>query len=332
MIVKLAIAFCVSLGVSAVTGLFLIPYLRSIKAGQSIREDGPAWHAKKQGTPTMGGIMFALGTAAACFIAGIDDMRQGEFAHIYMLAFALVFAGIGFLDDYQKLLKKQNLGLTASQKLILQVVVAIVFVLLMRLGGYLTPNLYIPFANVTIPIPEVLYFAFAAFLVVATVNAANFTDGADGLCTGSTLPMTACFAAVAFLWSYRAIGIFAAGLCGGLVGFLLFNFYPAKIMMGDTGSHFLGGAVCALAFGMDMPLILFPLGIIYVIEMLSDLLQIGYFKATKGKRILKMAPLNHHLELCGWSEYKLFFVFSGISAVFAVISYFGVSARFLPGA
>jgi phospho-N-acetylmuramoyl-pentapeptide-transferase len=331
MIMKLAIAFCVSLGVSALCGLFLVPFLRRIKAGQIIRADGPSWHAKKQGTPTMGGIMFVLGTAAACFILGFEDMRRGEFVHIYILVFAIIFAGIGFLDDYQKLLKKQNLGLTASQKQILQVVVAIVFVLLMRLGGYLTPNLYIPFANVTIPIPEVVYFAFAAFLIVATVNAANFTDGADGLCTGVTIPMAACFAAVAFLWSYQAIGIFAAALCGGLVGFLLFNFYPAKIMMGDTGSHFLGGAVCALAFAMDMPLIVFPLGIIYVIEMLSDLLQIGYFKATKGKRILKMAPLHHHLELVGWSEYKLFIVFTGISAVFAVISYFAVSSRFLPG-
>lgn len=331
MMIKLAAAFGVSLGVSALTGVVLIPYLRRIKAGQSIREDGPVWHAKKQGTPTMGGILFALGTAAACFIIGMEDMRRGEFAHIYMLAFSLIFGGIGFLDDYQKLLKKQNLGLTASQKMLLQVVVAVVFVLLMRLGGYLTPNLYIPFANIAVPLPEVVYFAFAAFVIVGTVNAVNFTDGVDGLCAGVSIPVAVCFSAIAFIWGYQAIGIYAAALCGGLVGFLLFNFHPARIFMGDTGSHFLGGAVCALAFAMDMPLIIVPLGIIYVIEMFSDLLQIGYFKATKGKRILKMAPLHHHLELSGWSEYKLFIVFTGISAVFAVISFFAVRTRFLPG-
>jgi phospho-N-acetylmuramoyl-pentapeptide-transferase len=332
MITKLLASFFVSFAVAAVTGLFLVPFLRRIKAGQSIRQDGPVWHAGKKGTPIMGGLMFIAGITVACFTVGFEALRQGEFGHVYILAFSLIFGAIGFLDDFQKLLKKQNMGLTAGQKFILQLVVAVVFVLLMRLTGYLTPNLYIPFVDVTVPIPEPVYFALAAFIIVASVNAVNITDGVDGLVTGVSIPVALCYAAVAFAWGYQASGLFAAALAGGLTGFLLFNFHPARIFMGDTGSLFLGGAVCALAFAMDMPLILIPLGIIYIAETLSDLIQVAYFKATKGKRIFKMAPLHHHLELCGWSEYKLFAVFTGISALFAVISYLAVGSRFDIGA
>lgn len=328
MILRLVSAFLLSLGVTAACGLFLVPFLRKKKAGQSIREDGPVWHAVKKGTPTMGGVMFIAGITVTCLTIGLNDMRQGEFGHIFVLAFALIFAFIGFLDDFEKLIKKRNLGLTVLQKFLLQLVAAVVFVLLMRLTGYLTPNLYIPFLNFIVPIPEPVYFIFAAFIIVGTVNAVNITDGVDGLVTGVSIPVSVCLAAVAFIWGYIYLGIFAAALCGGLFGFLLFNFHPAKIFMGDTGSLFLGGAVCALAFAMDMPLILIPLGIIYIVETLSDIIQIVYFKITKGKRIFKMAPLHHHLEMTGWSEYKLFFVFSLISAIFAVISFYFVSARF----
>jgi phospho-N-acetylmuramoyl-pentapeptide-transferase len=328
MMLRLLTAFILSLGVTIVTGLFLVPFLRRKKAGQSIREDGPVWHRSKQGTPTLGGLMFIAGITAACLIAGWEEMRRGEFGHIFVLAFALVFAVIGFLDDYEKLMKKQNLGLTALQKFLLQLVAAVVFVLLMRLLGYLHPNLYIPFINVTILIPEPLYFILAAFIIVATVNAVNVTDGVDGLLSGVTIPVAACYTAIAFMWSLQYLGIFAAAVCGGLVGFLLFNFHPARIFMGDTGSLFLGGAVCAMAFAMDIPLIIVPLGIIYVIEILSDVIQILYFKLTKGKRVFKMAPLHHHLEMTGWSEYKLFFVFTTISVAFAILSYFAVSSRY----
>ncbi len=328
MIMRFTSAFLVSLGVTAVAGLILVPFLRRKKAGQSIKECGPTWHASKKGTPTMGGLMFIAGIIAACLIIGFDDLRNGEFGHIYILAFALIFAGIGFLDDYQKLLKKQNLGLTAAQKFILQLAAAIVFVLLMRLTGYLTPNLYIPFINVTIPISEPLYFILSALIIVGTVNAVNITDGVDGLVSGVSIPVAAFFIVVAIIAAEAYIGVFAAALAGGLVGFLLFNFHPARAFMGDTGSLFLGGAICALAFAMDMPLILIPLGIIYVVETLSDIIQIAYYKITKGKRIFKMAPLHHHLELSGWSEYKLFFVFSAVSIVFAVLSFIGVSARY----
>ncbi|MEL4106014.1 phospho-N-acetylmuramoyl-pentapeptide-transferase [Oscillospiraceae bacterium WX1] len=328
MLLRLLAAFFISLAVTAIAGLILVPYLRRKKAGQSIREDGPVWHRCKQGTPTMGGIMFIIGITAACFTVGLSDLKNGQFGHIYILLFALIFAVIGFLDDYEKLIKKRNLGLTALQKFLLQLAAAIVFVLLMRLTGHLTPNLYIPFWNVSWPIPEPLYLALSAFIIVATVNAVNITDGVDGLVSGVSVPVAVCFAAVAVIWNLSYAGVFAAALCGGLLGFLLFNFHPARVFMGDTGSLFLGGAVCALAFALDMPLILVPLGIVYLVETLSDLIQIAYFKLTKGKRVFKMAPLHHHFEMTGWSEYKLFFVFTGVSAFFAIISFLSVAARY----
>ena len=327
MIWKLVSTFSISLCVTIAVGLFLVPLLRKIKAGQSIREDGPVWHNKKQGTPTMGGLMFIAGIGVAVIIAGWNEMKNGEFGHIFVFAFALIYAAIGFLDDYEKLKKKQNLGLTSKQKFALQLVVAVVFVLLMRLTHNLTPNLYIPFFNVSFAIYEPVYLCFAAFVIVATVNAVNITDGVDGLATGVSIPVAVCYGAIAALWSYTALGVFAAALAGGLVGFLVFNFYPAKAFMGDTGSLFLGGAVCAMALSMDMPLILIPLGIVYFIETLSDIIQVVYFKLSHGKRVFKMAPLHHHFEMSGWSEKKVFAVFTAVSAIFAAISFYSVYFR-----
>jgi phospho-N-acetylmuramoyl-pentapeptide-transferase len=277
--------------------------------------------------------MFIAGTAAACVAVGLDGIRDGDFTHMFVLVFALIYAAIGFLDDYEKLRKKQNLGLTATQKFILQLVVAIAFVLLLRWTGRLTPNLYIPFANVTVPIAEPLYLAFAAFVTVACVNAVNITDGLDGLATGSAIPAAAFFAVVTAMWGLGAFGVFPAALLGGLAGFLVFNFHPAKIIMGDTGSLFLGAAICGMAFATDMPLILIPLAIVFLLETLSDIIQVSYFKLTRrrtgtGKRFFKMAPLHHHLELCGWNEYKVFGVFTAVSAVFAIISFLGVLGRY----
>lgn len=328
MMLSLLSSFLLSLAVTVLSGLILVPFLRRKKAGQMIREDGPVWHRSKQGTPTMGGLMFIAGITAAVVAVGMNRLREGEFGHIFILAFALVFGAIGFLDDYSKLVKKRNLGLTALQKFLLQLAAAVVLVLLLRLTNHLTPNLYIPFWNVTVPVPEAVYFVFAAFVIVSVVNAVNITDGIDGLVTGVSVPVAVCYSAVAFVWGYANLGIVAAALCGGLIGFLMFNFHPARIFMGDTGSLFLGGMICALAFALDVPLILVPLGAVYIAEVLSDVIQIFYFKATKGKRIFRMAPLHHHLEMCGWNEYKLFFVFTLISAVFAVIAFISVSARF----
>ena len=323
-------AFLISLAVTAVAGVFLIPALRRLKAGQSIREDGPVWHNKKSGTPTLGGLMFMAGVTVACLTAGFIEMREGRFNHMIILLFALCYAAIGFVDDYVKLSKKQNLGLTAKKKFLLHIAAAIVLVLLMRLGGYMRSDMYIPFVNTTVLLPEPVYFVFAVFVTVGTVNAVNITDGVDGLATGVSLPVAAFFILVAFAWGLAALGIFAAALAGGLVAFLFFNFHPAKIFMGDTGAQFIGGAICAMAFAVDMPLILVTLGIVYFVETLSDIIQVAYFKLSHGKRVFKMAPLHHHFEMCGWSEVRLFAVFTFVSAVFAVLSYLGV--RVLRGA
>ncbi|MGE4353720.1 MAG: phospho-N-acetylmuramoyl-pentapeptide-transferase [Oscillospiraceae bacterium] len=335
MTIKLITAFIIAFIVSSGMGYFFVPWLRKIKAGQAIREDGPVWHMSKSGTPTMGGLMFIAAVCVVCITTGFPEMLAGEYGHIFVLAFALIFGGIGFLDDYEKLKKKQNLGLTAKKKFLLQLVVAIAFVLLLRNFGYLTPNLYIPFTNKIIPIQETAYFIFAAFVIVGTVNSVNLTDGVDGLATGTSLPVFICYTAVCYAWGkdYTALGIFSAGLTGGLLGFLIYNFNPAKVFMGDTGSLFLGGAVCAMAFAMDMPLILIPLGFMYILETLSDIIQVAYFKATHGKRFFRMAPFHHHLEMGGWTgkkwtEKELFCLFTGVSALTAILSYMAVYGRY----
>lgn len=335
MTIKLIVAFIISFFIATGIGRFLVPYLRKIKAGQSIREDGPTWHASKAGTPTMGGLMFIVSVAAVCITVGFEEMLKGEYRHILILALALIFGAIGFLDDYEKLRKKQNLGLTVKKKLLLQIVVAIAFIYLLRYFGYLRPNLYIPFIDKIVPVREIIYFPLMAFIIVGTVNAVNITDGVDGLVTGTSIPVCVCYAMIAMVWGeeFLSIGIFASGLAGGLLGFLVYNYNPAKIFMGDTGSLFLGGAICATAFAMDMPLILIPLGIVFIAETMSDIIQIVYFKATHGKRIFKMAPLHHHLEMGGWSgkkwsEKKLFATFTSVSAFFALISLIAVMGRY----
>jgi phospho-N-acetylmuramoyl-pentapeptide-transferase len=328
MVFEIILSLLISIAVSLVVGLFLIPALRRINVGQKIRDDGPVWHNKKQGTPILGGLIFISGITAVCLTIGLPRIIEGDFTHLFLLLFALVFGLIGFYDDLMKLRRKQNLGLKVLPKFALQTAVAVGFLILMRHSGYLTSDLYIPFINTTISIPEPLYFVFAAFVIVGTVNSVNITDGVDGLVTGVTIPVAACFAILCTLWGFGAIGIFTFALLGGLITFLFFNFHPAKIFMGDTGSLFLGGAICAIAFAMDMPLILLPLGFVYFVETLSDIIQIFYFKLSGGKRVFKMAPLHHHFEMSGWSEYKLFIVFTSTSIVFAVISFFGVVNRF----
>ena len=343
MTVRLIASFVIAFLVSTGVGAFLVPYLRRIKAGQMIREDGPTWHMSKSGTPTMGGIMFIAAAIVSCLTVGFSAMLDGDFSHIFVLVFALIYGAIGFLDDYEKLKKKQNLGLTAKQKFLLQLVVAIAFIYLLRAFGMLGQSstkagcidVYVPFFNISFALNEVIYIIFAAFVIVGTVNAVNITDGVDGLAAGTSLPVFIFYTVVCFYWGERflGLGIISAALTGGLLGFLVYNFNPAKIFMGDTGSLFLGGAVVAAAFAYDMPLILITLGIIYILETLSDIIQVTYFKATHGKRIFKMAPLHHHLEMGGWTgkkwkERELFCLFTGISAIFAVISFLGVYHRF----
>lgn len=323
----LIISFVVSFVVSLVLGKILIPVLRALKAGQSIKEIGPTWHMSKQGTPTMGGLMFIAGIGAAVVAAGWERMQQGQYTHLLVFLFALVFGVIGYVDDYEKVKHHHNTGLTAPQKFLLQLSASIAFTVLLRYMGLLTPNLYIPFAGVEVIMPWPVYMAFAAFVMVATVNAVNITDGVDGLAAGVTIPVALFFVAAAVWFGYTELGLFAAALAGGLAAFLIYNFHPAKVFMGDTGSLFLGGAVCGMAFALNVPLVIPLIGIIYVAEVLSDIIQVAYFKLTHGKRIFRMAPLHHHLEMGGWSEVKLFCIFSLITALMCLLSFWGIMGR-----
>lgn len=320
-------ALAASFVLALLVGKFLIPELRKLKAGQSIREDGPTWHAGKAGTPTMGGIMFIVSTGVVIIILGWQRMLRGEFIHLYVYLFALIFGVIGFLDDYRKVRQHQNEGLTALQKFVLQLGAAVVFLSLMRYEGLLTNSLYVPFFNVSFQINWVVYLIFAAFVIVGTVNAVNLTDGIDGLACSVTF-VAMVFFTVATAQYAASMSLFPAALAGGLAAFFVYNHHPARVFMGDTGSLFLGGAVAAMAFAMDMPLVLIPVGIIYVAETMSDIIQVAYFKATHGKRFFKMAPLHHHFELCGWSEAKLVTVFSLVTAVGCVLAWFGIRGSF----
>jgi len=335
MTIKLILALVIGFCVSSAVGAVLVPWLRKIKAGQSIKEIGPTWHMNKSGTPTMGGIMFIIAVTVVCLTVGFSSMTEGEWAHIFVLVFGLVFGAIGFLDDYEKLKHHQNLGLSAKAKFLLQLAAAICFLLLLRFTGYLSPNLYIPFWNTYIPISEPVYFIFAAFVIVGTVNAVNITDGVDGLAAGTCIPVFLCFTAIVFCWGrdFMAQGVFSAGLTGALLGFLVYNFHPARVFMGDTGSLFLGGCIAGMAFALDVPLLLIPLCIMPIIETLSDILQVGYFKLTHGKRIFKMAPFHHHLEMGGWTgrkwkEKEIFVLFTCVTLAMAVVSLLGVTGRY----
>ena len=284
--------------------------------------------------------MFIAGILVSILVVGWSGMSRGDLKHFYIFGFALIFGVIGFLDDYEKVVHHRNLGLTAIQKFLLQLAAAVAFLTLMRYEGLLTPNLYIPFFNTQLILSWPVYLIFAAFVIVGTVNAVNITDGVDGLATGTSLPVCLFFVCVTYAWGERFLpqGIFASALLGGLLGFLVYNFNPAKVFMGDTGSLFLGGAIAALAFAYDMPLILISVGIVYIIETLSDIIQVAYFKLTKkltgqGKRIFRMAPFHHHLEMGGWTgkkwkEKELFCLYTGISLAAAIISFLWVYRRF----
>ena len=331
-VVTAGLALAVSFVLAAVIGKGVLRELRNLHAGQEIREDGPTWHAAKAGTPTMGGVMFILGTGITVLALGGPLFARGEFVHVYVFLFALVFGLIGFADDFQKVRRRQNEGLTARQKLALQLLAAVVFLSLMRYTGTLSNALYFPLWNQALTIPWPLYLVFAAFVIVGCVNAVNLTDGVDGLAASVTLAVMLFFTAAGLLWTGDG-GLFPAALAGALGGFLLYNRHPARVFMGDTGSLFLGGAVAALAFALDLPLVLIPVGIVYIAETLSDILQVAYFKYTKrrtgtGQRIFKMAPLHHHLELSGWSEEKLVTVFTAVTAAGCVLAWCAFRGRF----
>ena len=327
---RILLAAVAAFAVSAVVGWFLIPVLRALRAGQSIKEIGPNWHKSKEGTPTMGGVMFILAVIVAVFVFGWRDMAAGNFSALYVLGFSLVCGAIGFADDFAKVKGRHNDGLSAGLRLLLELAASIAFLALLHrnLVPHLPPNLYLPFVNTSVPMLWGVYMVFAAFVMVGCVNAVNITDGLDGLAGSVTLVVCVFFAALSKWWEMGAVGIFAGALAGGLLGFLLYNFHPAKVFMGDTGSLFLGGAVCAMAFALDVPLVLVLVGIIYIAETMSDIIQVGYFKLTHGKRIFRMAPLHHHLELGGWSEVRIVLTFTGITLAFCLLAFVGVMYRY----
>ncbi len=307
---------------SGAIGWFLLPVLRALKAGQSIREVGPTWHNSKAGTPMMGGLMFIL-SAVICLI--INAFAMETHTVFFVLALSLCFGLVGFLDDFFKLKFKRNLGLTSLQKAMLQMAVSALYLYLLYKQGVLSCDLYVPFVNASFRIHPLVYIFFAMFVMVGCVNAVNLTDGIDGLCGSVSIPVMVFFAVVATARGQFDLALFPASLAGGLIAYLFYNWHPAKVFMGDTGSLFLGGAVCALAFALDMPLILILVGLVYIVETLSVILQVAYFKLTGGKRIFKMAPIHHHFEMSGWKEEKIVLVFSAISVLMCVIAWFGVS-------
>ena len=323
-------AIIMSFLIATAIGMPVIKYLGKLKFGQKILEIGPKWHMNKQYTPTMGGFIFIISIGITNIFIAYDKVLNFEIEYIALFLFALAFGAIGFVDDFTKVVKKRNLGLTAMQKLILQTLTSIIFVSALRNWGLISPNVYIPFINIEIPIIWVVFVIFAVITIVGTTNAVNLTDGIDGLATSVTIPVAIFFLVVALKKGNVPVLIFSASMLGSLLGFLIFNFNPAKVFMGDTGSLFLGGAVVSMALALDLPLILIPVGIIYIIEALSVILQVTYFKMSGGKRLFKMAPIHHHYEIKGFTEKQIGFIFTLITIIMCVFSYkFGLTNYFV---
>ena len=322
-IVLYCLAIVIAAVITGLLGYFMVPFLHKIKFGQTIREVGPSWHKNKQGTPTMGGLMFIIGSSVAAVICiaflWLNGGAETQLMFVKVMAGALMAVGfgiVGFLDDYISIKKHRNLGLTEIQKLILQFIIVGAYLLSVALAGGTTETV-IPFlGSVDLGF---FYYILAAVFIVGMVNAVNFTDGIDGLNTSVTLVVALVFSVIAMLLNRVGLSLYAAAIVGAMIGFLFWNANQAKVFMGDTGSLFLGGAVCALAFGVDMPILLILIGIIYIVEILSVVLQVTYFKISHGKRIFKMAPIHHHFEMCGWNENKICFVFSGVTLLAGII-------------
>ena len=307
-----------SFAISVAAGPVVIPFLRRLKVGQTVRGEGPETHLKKNGTPTMGGILILLSVVITSVFFVKDYPKI-----IPVLFLTLGFGLIGFLDDYIKVVLKRSMGLRAWQKFLLQIVVTGVFVFYIRQYTDISlvmkvpymEGVYLDFGWMNIP---VLFF-----MVIGTVNGTNFTDGVDGLASSVTV-LVATFFSVVAIGTGSGIEPVTCAVVGALLGFLLFNVYPASVFMGDTGSLALGGFVAAAAYMMQMPLFIVIVGFIYMVEVLSDILQVSYFKVSGGKRIFKMAPIHHHFELCGWSETRVVAVFSIVTALLCLAALMGV--------
>ena len=314
--ISIGIIMLISFILTVIITKFEIPILRE-KAGQNIREDGPQSHLSKAGTPSMGGIAIIIGAAAAAITAEI--IRGGNTA-LETAVIVLVFVGfglIGFFDDYLKVIKKNNLGLRAYQKFGLQTVISVILAVYLANYTVGSTSVYIPIADIYIDF-GIWYIPFVVFVVLAMTNAVNLTDGLDGLASGVTAFVSLFFAVAGITYGIVSGAYFCSAMCGACLGFLVFNKNPAKVSMGDTGSLALGGGLAAAAIVMKLELLLPIVGLIYVIEALSVVLQVGYFKISGGKRIFKMAPIHHHFEKCGYKEVQVviaFWIFSIICCI-----------------
>ncbi|MBQ7741012.1 MAG: phospho-N-acetylmuramoyl-pentapeptide-transferase [Eubacterium sp.] len=330
--VALIISIIIAFGVTAGLGFIIIPWLRKLKFGQTILDIGPSWHKSKQGTPNMGGIMFIIGIIASFAVgmltlklSGAEIESQGAIAMpgketILLLAGALFALGcglVGFADDFIKIKKKQNEGLSAKQKTLGQLVMTLGFVSTLWFSHNTTWN--IPFLgsvnfekNIFLGI---VFWILSIFIIYGTVNSVNLTDGIDGLCSSVTASVAITFVIASYMLRFAGLTVLAGALLGGVLGFLCWNWNPAKTFMGDTGSLFLGGMVVALGYAIKCPILLIFIGIVYVCETMSDIIQIGYFKLTHGKRIFKMAPIHHHFEMCGWKEKKICVIFTLVNSL-----------------
>ncbi len=333
--IMVIISIVISFGITAALGFIVIPYLRKLKFGQTILEIGPSWHKSKQGTPNMGGIMFIIGIIASFIITAViyhfsvgslegvytNPVQQNAKSDLVLLIAGLCLAlgcGIvGFLDDYIKIKKKQNEGLSAKQKTAGQLLVTFGYILTLWLSHNTTWT--IPFIG-TVNFEKsvfsgVIFWLVSLFIIYGAVNSVNLTDGIDGLCSSVTATAAISFIVCGSLLNFAGLEILAGALLGGVLGFLCWNWNPAKTFMGDTGSLFLGGMIAALGYAIKCPILLLPIGIVYVCETMSDVIQIGYFKLTHGKRVFKMAPIHHHFEMCGWKEKKICVIFSLVNAI-----------------
>ena len=321
---RIFVTAAVAAVLTGVIGYFLLPVLRALKAGQSLRNIGPTWHNNKAGTPLMGGLMF-ISAAVLCLLGNLFTTK--EYSAFYVLALGLCFGLVGFLDDFCKVKYKRDLGLTAIQKAMLQMAVSAVYLYVLYRQNIMSSTIWIPFINVSFYLHPIVYIFFAMFVMVGCVNAVNLTDGIDGLSSSVTIPVMVFFTATAVSVGRFDLALLPAAMVGGLIAYLFYNWHPAKVFMGATGSVFMGGLVCGLAFALDMPLILVLVGFVYIVETVSDIIQVFYFKATHGKRFFKMAPIHHHFEMCGWKEVKIVLVFSGVSALMCLLAWLAVSIR-----
>lgn len=331
------ISVVTAFGITAGLGFVIIPWLRKLKFGQTILEIGPSWHKSKQGTPNMGGLMFIVGIIVSAAVAlTAFHLSGGNIESDYSAIFegrenVLIIAGlclalgcgiVGFADDFIKIKLKRNEGLSPKQKTLGQVIMTFGYILTLWLSH--NTSWYFPFLG-TVNFEKniftsVVFWLLSFVIIYGCVNSVNLTDGIDGLCSSVTATAAVGFIAISYFQGFAGLGITAGALLGGVLGFLCWNWNPAKTFMGDTGSLFLGGLVASLGFAIKCPILLLPIGIVYVCETMSDIIQIGYFKITHGKRVFKMAPIHHHFEMCGWKEKKICVVFSAVNAVGTIIA------------